>query len=224
MQEQLFDQWPETYDNWFATPIGALVKKFEGELILDLLRPHQGEKILDAGCGTGVFTLDILSSGAFVVGLDLSLPMLIRAGQNLKTAHFQTVLGDMIHLPFRANTFDKVVSVTALEFIQDARKTISELFRVVKGRGSVVVATLNSLSPWAARRKAKARIRSSIFEKAIFRSPDELRSLAPVQGIVKTAIHFQKDETPQKAIQSEIEGQRQSLETGAFVIVRWEKP
>lgn len=224
MEEQLFDQWPEAYDNWFTMPIGVLVKKFEGALILDLLKPRQGEKILDAGCGTGVFTFDILSGGAFVVGLDLSLPMLVRAGQKMKTSHFQAALGDMIHLPFPGNTFDKVVSVTALEFIQDTRKAVSELFRVARKGGSIVVATLNSLSPWAARRKAEARSGSSIFEKAIFRSPNELRSLVPVQGIVKTAIHFQKDETPAKAIRIELEGQRQNLETGAFVIVRWEKP
>jgi len=81
---QLFDEWPETYDRWFTTPIGSLVRKVEAELILDLLNPKQGEVILDAGCGTGVFTLDILSIGSQVIGLDISLPMLIHARKKLK--------------------------------------------------------------------------------------------------------------------------------------------
>ncbi|MGZ3649412.1 MAG: class I SAM-dependent methyltransferase, partial [Syntrophales bacterium] len=52
----IFDEWPEKYDRWFTTPIGSLVRKYENELILDFLNPAPGETILDAGCGTGVFT------------------------------------------------------------------------------------------------------------------------------------------------------------------------
>ncbi len=220
---QLFDEWPETYDRWFTTPIGSLVRKVEAELILDLLKPKQGEAILDAGCGTGVFTLDILSIGSKVIGLDISLPMLIHAGKKLKGYSFQIVLSDMLNLPFRENSFDKVVSVTALEFIENAKGAVEELFRVTQKGGCIVVATLNGLSPWALRRKAEAKERDTLFERAIFRSPDELSSLASVEGVVKTAIHFQKEDDPERAIEIEREGQRRNLNTGAFVAVRWEK-
>jgi len=220
---QLFDEWPEAYDRWFTTPIGSLAKKFEAELMLDLLKPKRGEIILDAGCGTGVFTLDIFSSGSRVVGLDISLPMLIQAGKKLKGFPFQMVLANMLNLPFSEGSFDKVVSVTALEFIEDAKGAVGELFRVTKRGGCIVVATLNSLSPWASRRKAEAKQRHTIFEKAIFRSPHELLSLASVKGVVKTAIHFQKEDDPEMAVGIEREGQRKNLNTGAFVAVRWEK-
>ena len=79
LKDTLFDKWPETYDTWFTTPLGALVKHYEAEMILNLLQPGPGELVLDAGCGTGVFTLDLLSAGSRVIGLDLSLPMLNRA-------------------------------------------------------------------------------------------------------------------------------------------------
>jgi ubiquinone/menaquinone biosynthesis C-methylase UbiE len=220
---QLFDEWPEAYDRWFTTPIGSLVKKYEAELILDLLKPKQGEIILDAGCGTGVFTLDILSWGSKVIGLDISLPMLIRAGKKLKGFPFQMVLADMLNLPFPESSFDKVVSVTALEFIEDAKGAVKELFRVTKKGGCIVVATLNSLGPWALRRTAEAKERHTIFEEAIFRSPDELRSLTSVKGVVKTVTHFQKEDDPEEAVGIEREGQRKNLDTGAFVAVRWQK-
>ena len=222
-KRQLFDQWPRAYDRWFSTPIGSLVKKYEAELILDLLKPEKGEVILDAGCGTGIFTLDILSSGSKAIGLDISLPMLIQAGKKLKEFPFRMVLADMLHLPFPESLFDKVVSITALEFIWDAEAAVRELFRVTRGGGIIVVATLNSLSPWASKRMAEAKERHSIFEKAIFRSPDDLRSLAPVRGVAKTAIHFQKEDDLKEAIHIEREGQRKNLKTGAFVAVRWEK-
>jgi ubiquinone/menaquinone biosynthesis C-methylase UbiE len=221
---QLFDEWPEAYDRWFTTPIGCLIRKYEAQLILDLLKPEQGEMILDAGCGTGIFALDILSSGSKVVGLDISFPMLIQAGKKLKKFPFQMVLADMLHLPFPEGCFDKVVSVTAFEFIEDARGAVKELFRVTKIGGSIVVATLNSLSPWASRRKAEAKEKNTMFEKAIFRSPDELGSLASVKSLVKTAIHFQKEDDPERAVKIEDEGRRKNLKTGAFVAVRWEKP
>jgi ubiquinone/menaquinone biosynthesis C-methylase UbiE len=220
---QLFDQWPEAYDRWFTTPIGSLVRRVEAELILDLLSPKPDEIILDVGCGTGIFTLDILSSGSKVVGLDLSLPMLIRAGKKLKSFPFRMVLADMLHLPFPEGSFDKVVSITALEFVEEGKDAAGELFRVAKRGGRIVMATLNSLSTWASRRKGEARGKQSIFEKAIFRSPDELRSLAPVEGVVKTAVHFQNGDDPEKAIEIEHEGKRKGLNTGAFVAARWVK-
>jgi ubiquinone/menaquinone biosynthesis C-methylase UbiE len=220
---QLFNEWPEAYDRWFTTPIGSLVKKYEIELILNLLGPKQGEIILDAGCGTGIFTLDILSSGSKVIGLDLSLPMLKQAEKKVKGYPLQMVLADMLKLPFPESSFDKAVSVTAIEFIEDGKAAVSELFRVTKRGGRVVVATLNSLSPWACHRRAEAKGRHSIFEKAIFRSPDELRSLGCTEGVVKTGIHFQKEDDPKKAVEIEQEGTRKNLNTGAFVAVRWEK-
>ena len=220
---QLFDEWPEAYDKWFTTPIGSLVKKYEAELILDLLKPKKGEIILDAGCGTGIFTTDILSSGSQVIGLDISLPMLIQAKRKLKEYPFWIILADMLNLPFPGSSFDKVVSVTALEFVEDAKGAIGELFRITKRGGCIVVATLNSLSPWASRRKAEAKERHTIFEKAIFRSPQELLSLASVEGVAKTAIHFQKGDHPERAVGIEREGQRKNLNTGAFVAVRWQK-
>ena len=221
---QLFDEWPEAYDRWFTTPIGSLVKKYEVELILDLLKPKQGEFILDAGCGTAIFTLDILSAGSQVIGLDISHPMLIHAGKKLKEFPFEMVLADISNLPFPESSFDKVVSVTAVEFIIDAQGAVKELFRVTKRGGFIVLATLNSLSPWASRRIVEAKERNTIFEKAIFRSPDELRSLASVKGVAKTAIHFQKEDDPDRSIEIEQKGQRRNLNTGAFVAVRWEKP
>ncbi len=221
---RLFDDWPETYDQWFATPIGTLVKKYEGELILDLLRPRQGEMILDAGCGTGVFTLDILSLGGRVIGIDLSLPMLMRVVQKAKEHPFQPLLADMLSLPFQGDSFDKAVSVTALEFIKDAKDAVRELFRVTRRGGIIVVATLNSLSPWASLRRAQAKKGHSLFKEAIFRSPDELRSLAPVDGLIRTAIHFQKDDKPDRVPGIEYEGQGKGLNTGAFLVARWKKP
>ena len=221
---RLFDEWPEKYDRWFETPIGALVKKYENELLLDLLQPGPAEMILDVGCGTGVFSLNILGFGPRITGLDISYPMLKRAELKAKGYPFRAVAGDMTYLPFADECFDRVVSMTALEFIEDGQGSVKDLLRVTKKGGVVVVTTLNSLSPWADRRKKAADKGHPLFEQMIFRSPDDMRALAPIEATVKTAIHFLKEDDLQRVPEIERDGNKRGLDTGAFVAARWVKP
>ena len=223
-QNRLFDEWPDRYDEWFRTPVGTLVKRYESALLLDLLQPSPGETILDVGCGTGIFTLDVLKLGPSVVGLEISLPMLMRARQKTGGNAFHPIAADMLSLPFADDMFDKTVSMTALEFVDNAHDAVRELFRVTRKGGTIVVTTLNSLSPWATRRKQKAEKGHHLFKKMVFRSPDDMRRLAPVDGVLKTAIHFQKEENPDRAPEIEKEGQALNLKTGAFLAVSWVKP
>jgi ubiquinone/menaquinone biosynthesis C-methylase UbiE len=220
---QLFDDWPERYDRWFDTPVGKTVLKYEVTLVLDLLRPVRGENILDAGSGTGIFTREFLVRGANVVGLDISWAMLRWAQTKNEVFSPGMVTADMTLLPFADSVFDKTVSVTALEFIEDEKKAVVELFRVTKPGGIVVVATLNSLSPWAIRRRENARQdKESVFNRVFFRSPAQLLAAAPVPAIVRTAVHFEKEDDPAELDRIEREGL--GRETGAFIAARWEKP
>jgi ubiquinone/menaquinone biosynthesis C-methylase UbiE len=260
---QLFDDWPDRYDRWFGTPAGKAVLQCESELILDLLQPGRGERILDAGSGTGIFTREFIARGAEVVGLDISLVMLMHAatqaalrpfnevraglaqgdtaptaqggagaamplrpqessGEKGQPLRYGGVTADMTALPFADGVFDKTVSVAALEFVADEKRAVAELFRVTKPGGVVVVATLNSLSPWAARRSANARRDpESIFNRVFFRSPAQLLAAATVPGMVRTVVHFGKEDNPATFDRSEREGE--GRETGAFVAARWKK-
>ncbi len=151
--------------------------------------------------------------------------MLTGALHGMKTLPFYPVQGNMTGLPFRDNSFDKTVSITALEFIEDAQKAVNELFRVTRPGGLVVVATLNSLSPWAVRRDEKSRRgETHILKNAFYRSPTDLLSLSDIEGETGTAVHFLKDDEPVKAAEMEKENRPKKPETGAFVAVRWRKP
>ena len=221
MKTSLFDSWTEKYDNWFATPTTQFVKKYELELLLQLLNPQPGEEILDAGCGTGIFTEDVAQMGAKVTGMDISLPMLAKGAVQLKNMNFSPICGDMCALPFCDKSFDKAFSMTAIEFIEDASGVIKELNRVVKKGGCIVVTTLNSRSPWAERREEKGRSGHSLFSNISFRSPADMRLLIPDGGVVTTAIHFDKDSDVEDIPRIEAEGNKLQLETGAFLAAQW---
>ena len=220
--KQLFDDSVEFYNEWFTTRIGKLVLETEQELINRFVDPLPGDRILDAGCGTGIFTLDFLKAGASVTGLDISRGMLLNAVTGLKYMPFFAVQGDMIKLPFKDAVFDKAVSITALEFIEDAQTAVNELFRVTRPGGIVIAATLNSLSPWAVRRSQKGE--DHLLENAYYRSPSDLLSLVNLEGETETVVHFMNDDEPEKAAEIEREGKSRKLETGAFTAVRWQKP
>ena len=181
------------------------------------------QRILDVGCGTGVFSMDVLSCGARIVGLDISHPMLVRAADKTADHQFAGVAGDMVSLPFPDESFDKVFSMTAIEFVADAKKAVAELNRVVRRGGTVVLTSLNSLSPWAERRGQEAENGHTLFQNITFRSPEELADLAPGESKLKTAIHFLKSENPEKALEIEREGALQGKDTGAFVALTWHK-
>jgi len=220
---EVFDGWPEKYEAWFQTPIGRLVWRYENDLVTEMLRPLPGEAILDAGCGTGVFTESLLAAGASVTGLEISLPMLATAREKLAEYRFRSVRGDMTALPFPDDTFDKVVSITAVEFVEDAGRAVGEAFRVTKPDGSIVVATLNRLSPWATQRKEAGMKGHRIFDHTTFRSPAEVAALSPVSGVTRTAIYFDRDEDPDRAQAIEEQGRSSGPSTGAFLVARWVK-
>ena len=220
---ELFDHWPERYDSWFTTPIGWLVKKYETDLLLEMLQPGKEDLILDVGCGTGVFTGDVLSCGARIVGLDISIPMLLQAAKKIYDQPFAAIAGDMTSLPFPNGSFDKVYSMTALEFVTDAARAVDELNRVARRGARIVLTTLNSLSPWAEQRKKKAENGHSLFQSMTFRSPDELLRMAPVGSTIKTAIHFQKNDNPAEVTGIETRGMNDEKDTGAFLAVSWIK-
>jgi len=223
MTTALFDTWTDTYDRWFETPTGRLVRKYESTLLLEFLKPRPGERILDVGCGTGIFTQEVLDCGAIVTGIDLSVPMLKKAFIRMGNASFTGLCADMSALPFPSNSFDKVFSMTAIEFVTDAGRAIAELDRVTRKGGRIVVTTLNSLSPWAQQRQQKARSGHALFQKIHFRSPEDMCSIVPERSVIKTAIHFQNNDSVASIPEIERNGSKKGLNTGAFLAVQWDK-
>ncbi|MBW2040050.1 MAG: methyltransferase domain-containing protein [Deltaproteobacteria bacterium] len=172
---ELFDrEVAEGYDRWYGTKEGARYDLSEKELILRLLRP-QGEKmLLDVGCGTGNLLLFLQRQGMRVVGVDPSPYMLEKARKKLDKGP------PLLHaraeeLPFKDKSFDMLILVTTLEFVEDPFLTLKEAFRVTRER--VFLGVLNALSPLSIFRRIRGKFRQSIYNHARFYSLWELKAL-----------------------------------------------
>lgn len=112
----------------------------------DLDKLPQGAKVLDLGCGTGHLCEFIRDKGFEVVGLDPSEGMLGHARENFPNIEF--VEGVSVKLPFDEGTFDYVVSIEVLRYLneKDVEETYKEVYRVLKSGGFFHITHVNK---WA---------------------------------------------------------------------------
>ena len=94
-------------------------------------------KVLDAACGTGRHAAFLHSLGCEVVGIDQSPDMLDVARAKLPTVQFE--LGPIEHMPFEDDEFDLAVISLALCHLDDPTAALTELARVVRPGGHVLV-------------------------------------------------------------------------------------
>lgn len=101
-----------------------------GKKVLSRLRLRGDEVVLDAGCGTGRLTAELLEAlpQGRVVGFDLSGNMLRSAREHLAQfgARVSLVAGDFLHLPF-GNAFDGIVSTAAFHWVLDHDRLFANL-------------------------------------------------------------------------------------------------
>jgi malonyl-CoA O-methyltransferase len=135
-----FEQAADSYDE------AAVLQNEIGDRLmerLDLIR-MQPLKILDLGCGTGVFTGALMKRyrKASVVAFDLAHPMLQktrrRGGLFRKP---RCVCGDAEALPFADNSFDFIFSNLMLQWCTDLESTLADLRRVLAPGGFLQFAT-----------------------------------------------------------------------------------
>lgn len=107
----------------------------------DIIKKMNFEKqdiVLDIGCANALFDISISPIVKIVVGLDFSKNMLSRAKRNInKYNKIMLVLGDLEHLPFAGNKFDKILCYSVIHYlnnIDEVKKMILEMKKVGKHR------------------------------------------------------------------------------------------
>lgn len=116
---------------------------------LELLKPQEGEKILEFGFGTGRTLTEIaedVGESGKAYGIDVTPEMVERAKERLKTdgVEAEIQVGDVRDMPFESGSFDAVYSACTLELFDtsDIPEVLEECKRVLKEKGRLVIASL----------------------------------------------------------------------------------
>ena len=114
------------------------------QILIDSAAANPGERIIDVGCGCGSTSIALAQAVApsgFVLGIDISAPMLARARQLApKTLPVDFVLADATVHPFDPASFDLLVSRFGVMFFAEPALSFANLRRALKPAGRLAFA------------------------------------------------------------------------------------
>jgi SAM-dependent methyltransferase len=145
------------------------------ELVLDLVTPLAGERLLDIGCGTGNNLQIFSEKWCSLTGIDSSREKLEIARQK-HGDRVELIAGNAEDIPFSDNEFDIVTIINFLEVADNPQKVIEEAIRVCRGR--VFIGFLNNYSFFGTRQRIKETFGVSLTSKMRFFSFPEIRNMA----------------------------------------------
>jgi SAM-dependent methyltransferase len=166
------------FDQRLATVLGRYIFSRQKELILDLVAPRAGERMLGVDCGTGDYLQLFREKWCAVTGIDSSAEMLKIARDKLGDGT-ELILGKADDLPFSDNEFDIVTMVISLEFSTNPQKAITEAIRVSRSR--VFIGFLNNFSFVGSRQRLKELFGLPLTSNVRFFSHDEIKSMVVSQ-------------------------------------------
>ena len=123
---------------------------------LQLAGNVKDKKILDVGCGSGIFMIDFIKRGAYVIGIDYSQKMLDITKKELENYKihknkYKLLKADATKLPFTDKSFDFVLATGLTDYLTDkqGQQFLEEASRVLKKNGTLIVSFPVDKSPFA---------------------------------------------------------------------------
>lgn len=146
--EQMFDNIADAYDTLNHRLSWNIDKGWRKKAIRQLA-PHRPLSVLDVATGTGDFA--ILAARMLqpqkVVGADISEGMMEIGRQKVAAAQLQDIISfrkeDCMQLSFGDNTYDAIIAAFGIRNFQDLEKGLSEMLRVMKEGGHLVILELS---------------------------------------------------------------------------------
>jgi len=137
--------------HWNETPLyqeeSARYSRYPWLYEVAEFRNHPGERVLEIGCGTGCDLLQFAKHGANAVGIDIT-PEHIRLARERVGNLAQVLPGDGANIPCPDESFDYVYSHGVLHHLDQPRRMVEEIFRVLRPGGRFNVHVYALWSYW----------------------------------------------------------------------------
>jgi ubiquinone/menaquinone biosynthesis C-methylase UbiE len=147
-----FTRWSESYDRcilqWllFGPSHRAIIKRIQGQA------GERPVKILDVGCGTGLFASRIKAAlpHSSIWGVDLVAGMLAKGAARWEhhASHILPVQGDSERLPFGTGSFDVVTCANSFHHYPHQDRAVAEMHRVLRPGGRLMLIDGYRDAPW----------------------------------------------------------------------------
>ena len=165
-----FEKFSDKYDAWFEK--NKDIYKAELDLISQLL-PSSSKSILEVGVGTGRFASPL----GIEYGVEPSEQMAVLSKQR----NIKVIRATAESLPFRDNSFDCILMVTAICFFDNILKAFKEAFRVLTPTGNIIVGFID-LNSEIGQQYNKRKSSSVFYKDATFLTVIEVREYLEKAG------------------------------------------
>lgn len=113
-------------------------------IIAAFLQIHEGDQLLDVGCGTGGAVramAQLVGNRGRVIGIDSSNTMISEAHRRTQNPYLSVeyVVGDAHTLPFPENSFNGCFSIGSFEVLDNPLRVLAEMIRVIKPGGRIAI-------------------------------------------------------------------------------------
>lgn len=136
----LYDLFENIYNHKVYSEIGKRVSEYVDPL----------DEVLECACGTGIITYSIASKCKSLVATDFSKGMLKQAEKKCRKKNVEFKLLDISNIEYENEKFDKAVAGNVIHLLPDPEKALSELERVVKPGGKIIIPTYINMSKHSA--------------------------------------------------------------------------
>ena len=134
------DSYYENLDSFYKDPSHLMHKKLR--LVLNYVKG--GESLIDIGCGTGEFLIQLRDRFDELVGIDVSSPAIDFAEQRIRNG--QNILlrfGELRSFHFPTEHFDVCLCLDVLEHVRDISGLLKEIYRILRPGAEMIVTVPN---------------------------------------------------------------------------------
>lgn len=203
---------------------------YERPAMLELLPSVAGQDVLDAGCGSGWYTEQLLARGARVTAIDASAAMLSYAAARLADRATLHVADLAAPLAFAVDrSFDLVIAPLVIHYLRDLRPAFAEFYRLLRPGGRLIFSTHHPGSE-AERLGATAYFETEVVDEVwdvgpvrFYRRPlSDLFTALAAAGFLTEIVH---EPQPSEALrQAAPAAYERLLRRPAFLLVRAVRP